>query len=64
MRARFHASPYRLDRGRYYPVADPQAAMERWWAELARVFHHGELRPGGTGGDERPAARTGRGGEA
>jgi hypothetical protein len=61
MRARFHVSPYRLVRGLYRPTTDPQAAMERWWAELARALHHGDVQPGGTGGYERPAARTGRG---
>jgi hypothetical protein len=64
MRVRFHVSASRLARGRYRPVTDPQAAMERWWAELARVLHQGGVRPGGTGGDERPTARRGPGGQA
>ncbi|HYR07714.1 MAG TPA: hypothetical protein VEQ60_08090 [Longimicrobium sp.] len=63
MRPRLRASPYRLDRIRYRAVTDPQAAMERWWAELARVFPRGAARAGDTGGDARQSARSGREGE-
>lgn len=65
MRARFRAPAYRLDR--YRAAADPQVAMERWWAELARVFHRDDVRPGDTGDTGKPArqsAHTERGGEA
>jgi hypothetical protein len=47
MRARFHVSSYPL-RGRYRPAGDEQAAIERWWADLARVFPH-DVPPGDTG---------------
>lgn len=61
MRARFHVSPYLVGGGRYLPGGDPQAAMERWWAELARVFPRGDAPPGGTGEDAAPEHTHGTG---
>jgi hypothetical protein len=50
MRARFRVSnPGWI---RYQPGEDPQAAMERWWAELARALRHG----GGPPGEHREGA--------
>jgi hypothetical protein len=52
VRARFQGSPRPVGGGRSYrPAGDAQAALERWWAEIARVFPRGAVPPGGTGGD-------------
>lgn len=52
MRARFHGFPRPVGGGRYYrPAGDPQTALERWWAELARVFPRSAVPPGGADGD-------------
>jgi hypothetical protein len=63
MRARLRVSACPLGGGRYRPGGDAQAAMERWWAELARVFARDGLPPGhgGAAGPPRPHVREERG---
>jgi hypothetical protein len=62
MRARFHVPRYRLDRGRYRPVGDPQAALERWWTELGRALHHEVCVPAAPAAASAPPGRAGQGG--